>query len=184
VAALLTDSVGAGCQPLECCVDLGQVNLDLQDKRRDLRSFERDRRTLGIVFVVSVGVAGGRHDLVEVAGQARETPDRLLSFSLEQFASPVHLPMLTPLAATKTIGRTFAPVRTTSDRERWEVTAGADLAGVFSAMAHCEAAAVLDARDRGRRVQAQQGRRAVAVNSLRDGYDVPQQRRRRGREDR
>lgn len=104
LSAPLTDPVGAGRQPLDCRLDLRQVTLDLQHERRDLRPLERDRRPLRIVLVVSVGVAGGSHHLVEVAGQAREAPERLLSFRLEQFASPVHPSMLTPLAAMKAAG--------------------------------------------------------------------------------
>ena len=88
LSAPLTDSVCAGCQPLDRRRDLCQVILGLQHKRGDLRPLERDGRTLRIVLVVSVGVVGGRHHLVEVAGQARKAPERLLSFRLEQLASP------------------------------------------------------------------------------------------------
>lgn len=50
------------------------------------------------MLVVSVGVTGGRHHIVEVAGQAREAPERLSLFRLQQLTNPVHPSMLTPLA--------------------------------------------------------------------------------------
>jgi hypothetical protein len=98
LAALLTDPVGAGRQPVDCRLDLCQLTLDLLHKRGDLRSLERDRRTLRIVLVVSIGVPRGRYHLIEIAGQTRKPPQRLLSFRLEQLASLSHPSILTSLA--------------------------------------------------------------------------------------
>jgi hypothetical protein len=109
LAALLTDPVGAGRQSLDCRVDLSQLMLDLLHKRCDLRPLERDRRTLWIMLVVSIGVPRGRYHFIEVAGQSRKPPKRVLPFRLEQFASLIHPSILTRLAAQAALDHLAAP---------------------------------------------------------------------------
>jgi hypothetical protein len=65
-------AVGAGRDPLEGLVDLGEMPLDLPDQRVDLGTLEGDRRPLDVVLVIGVGVPGGLHDAGEVTPQARE----------------------------------------------------------------------------------------------------------------
>ena len=55
-------------------VQLNEVALRLFDQRADLRALERDRRPLGIVFVVGVGVDRGCRDVIEVPLQRVESP--------------------------------------------------------------------------------------------------------------
>ena len=92
--------------------------MDLQDERSNLRPLERDGRALGVVLVIGVAVTRGSHHLVEVAGEGGEAPECPLSLSVEQLASPVHLPMLTLLATLETIGsRRSGPLGGTSSSE-------------------------------------------------------------------
>ena len=52
--ATITSSVGAAVQPIERSVQLGKVRTRPSEKGGDLRAFETDGRTFGVVLVVGV----------------------------------------------------------------------------------------------------------------------------------
>ena len=56
----------------------------------DLRPFERDRRPLGVVLVINVGVAGTGHDGLEVFRQARQPLQSALALGLETVTRCIH----------------------------------------------------------------------------------------------
>lgn len=55
-AASFARSIRRGVEPFHGGVDLHEVELRLSDEGSDLRPFERDRRSFGIVLIVDVGV--------------------------------------------------------------------------------------------------------------------------------
>ena len=62
----------------------------LAHERADLGALEGDGRALGVVLVVGVGVEGGRHDGVVVAGQAGQPRERLLALERQAPSYLVH----------------------------------------------------------------------------------------------
>lgn len=86
LVAALAHPVRPRLEAGECGLHLGQVVAHLLDQRTDLRALERDGVALGVMLVVGVGVEGGRHDVVEVAGQARQARCRPTPLLLQSLA--------------------------------------------------------------------------------------------------
>lgn len=67
-------------QPVERVVEGGEVRAHLREKGRDLRAFEPDGRTFGIVLVVGVRRVRPVHDRVELTRERGESIDGPVAF--------------------------------------------------------------------------------------------------------
>jgi hypothetical protein len=61
-----------GVQALGGVTQLGELRLGSGDERGDLRAFERDRRSFGVVLVVAHRVGGGAHDVIVIPPKRSE----------------------------------------------------------------------------------------------------------------